>query len=212
MNRFSHFIPVYIFTCLRVTMDPLIIILFGRSGCGKGTQAELLLNKLGLIYLGSGKLLRKKAEIDGYSGKKIGETLERGGLIPTSIVSYLWMDHLEEIKANENENFKGILFDGSPRKLVETKILEEALNWYGWDKNVKVVLLDISRDEAARRLALRQREDDTPEAIKERLDFFEEEVVPIINYYKEKGLLIIVNGEQPIESTHQEVLEKLGLK
>ncbi len=193
--------------------QPLIIILFGRSGCGKGTQAELLKEKLGLIYLGSGKLLRQKAEAGGYSGKKIGEVLEKGLLIPTSIISHIWMGCLEEIKSKEDDGFKGILFDGSPRKLIEAKILEEALEWYDWDKNVKVILLDISREEAVKRLTLRHREiDDTPEAIKERLDFFDKEVAPVIDFYENKGCLIRINGEQSIENIHQEILEKLNLK
>lgn len=192
--------------------NPSVIIIFGRSGCGKGTQAELLIKKLGLIYLGSGKLLRQKAKEGDFSGEKIEEVLEKGGLIPTSIVCYVWMRRLEEIKAGENEDFKGILFDGSPRKLVEAKILEEALDWYGWGKNVRIILLDISREEAARRLAQRRRDDDTPEAIKERLDFFEEEVMPAVEYYKSKGSLIIVNGEQSVEDVYKEILTKLGIE
>ena len=221
--------------------NPQIYIFLGRAGCGKGTQAEFLMKKFGLIYLGSGELWRRRAKAEDFTGCKIETTLKTGALAPTSLIFQLWINRLEEIKRAENENFKGIIFDGSPRMLPEAKLLLEALKWYEWEKNIKVLLIDISREEAFNRLTrrrmckkcsqlipyvghyktlekcdrcggeLERRSDDTPEAINLRLDLFEKEVMPVIEFFEEKKLLVKINGEQSIEDVYKEVLEKISL-
>lgn len=220
-------------------MSPQIYIFLGRAGSGKGTQAELLVKKLGLIYIGSGELLRDRAKTEDFTGQKTDATMESGELVPTSLIFMLWINWLEEIKKDKGNNFSGIVFDGSPRKLNETQLLEEALKWYEWDKNIKVLLIDISRQEAFNRLTKRRicqqcgqlipyvgrykelekcdkcggelevRADDTPKAINIRLDLYEQEVVPAIEFYEQKGLLIKINGEQSIEDVHKEIMEKI---
>ncbi len=220
-------------------MYPQIFIFLGRAGSGKGTQAELLVKKLGLIYIGSGELLRERAKIQDFTGQKTDTALKRGELA-TSLIVALWINRLEEIKQQQDDKFKGIIFDGSPRKIIEAQLLDEALKWYEWDKNIKVLLIDISRQEAFNRLTKRRicqqcgqlipfvgrykelencdkcggelevRADDTPEAINVRLNLYEQEVVPAIEFYKQKGLLVKINGEQSIEDVHQEILEKIS--
>lgn len=220
-------------------MIPQIFIFLGRAGSGKGTQAELLGKKLGLIYIGSGELLRERAKTKDFSGKKTEAILQKGDLLPSSFIFSLCANRLEEIKKQQENNFSGIIFDGSPREIDEALFLEEALKWYEWDKDTKVLLIDISRQEALGRLTKRricsqcgrvipfvgeykelekcdkcggeliERADDTPEAINQRLDLFEKEVVPVINYFKEKGWLTEINGEQAIERVHKEILEKI---
>ena len=219
--------------------SPQIIIILGRQGCGKGTQAELLVKKFGLIYIGSGELLRELAAKSNFSGRKTAQTTKTGVLVPTSLIFQLWINKLEEIKQTKDNDLAGIIFDGSPRKLVEANLLDEALNWYEWNKNIKVLLIDISRREAVDRLTKRRickkcgqsipyigyykdlvncgqcggeletRADDTPEAIDKRLDLFEEEVMPVVDFYEKRGLVIKINGEQAIEEVHQEILTKL---
>ena len=220
-------------------MEVKVYTFLGRAGCGKGTQAELLVDKFGLIYIGSGELLRQRTQQKDFTGKKTSQTMEKGELVPTSLIFQLWINRLEEIKKSENSNFKGIIFDGSPRKLIEAQLLEEALKWYEWDKNFRAILIDISREEAFNRLTKRRqckgcgqlipylshykdlekcdkcggeiivRQDDTPEAINTRLGLFEEEVVPVIEFYEKNGLLVKINGEQSIEDVQKEILEKI---
>jgi len=220
-------------------MQPQIFIILGRQGCGKGTQAELLVKKFNLIYIGSGELLRERIKKSDFTGRKTEEVTTQGILVPTSLIFQLWINRLEEIKQQKDDNFPGIIFDGSPRKLVEAHLLDEALNWYEWDKNIKVLLIDISRQEAFNRLTERRicqqcgqsipyldhyktlkkcdqcggnletRADDTPEAINKRLDWSEEQLTPVIDFYEKKGLLVRVNGEQPIEEVHQEIINAL---
>lgn len=217
---------------------PQIFIFLGRAGSGKGTQAELLQKKLGLIYIGSGELLRECAKKGDFTGQKADKTMKTGALVPTFLIFELWVDKLKEIKLREDKNFNGIIFDGSPRKLNEAELLMEALDWFEW-KNVKALLIDISREEAFNRLTKRRmcqkcgqlipfvghyktlekcdkcggelevRADDTPNAINKRLDLFEEEVVPVINFFEKQGKLVRINGEQPIEGVFQEISEKI---
>lgn len=221
-------------------MESKVYTLLGRAGCGKGTQAKLLMEKLGLIYIGSGELLRGRAKENDMLGKKIDLVLKSGNLAPSSLIFMLWVDQLEKIKKTADENFKGIIFDGIPRKLIETELLEEALNWYEWDKEFKAIFIDLSREEAFNRLTKRRqckqcnrvipyigeyknldkcdkcggelivRQDDTPEAINQRLDLFDEEVMPVINYFDKKGVLVKINGNQSIEGVQREILEKIG--
>lgn len=221
-------------------MQPKIFIFLGRAGCGKGTQAELLVKEFGLIYIGSGELLRARTKTPDFTGQKTGTTMKQGDLVPTSLIFQLWINYLEKIKQQQDDNFKGMIFDGSPRKMIEAQLLDEALRWYEWDKKIKVLLIDISRREAFSRLTKRRmckqcgqliphidhykdlqkcdkcggelevRADDTPEAINQRLDLYETEVVPVINFYKKRELLIEINGGQAIEEVHREVLEKIS--
>jgi len=222
-------------------MEPKVYTLLGRAGCGKGTQAKLLVEKFGLIYIGSGELLRQRVKQNDFTGQKTDLTMKAGDLAPTCLIFMLWINRLEEIKKAADANFKGLIFDGSPRKLIEAQLLEESLAWYGWDRNFKALLIDISRLEAFDRLTKRRqcakcgqlipyvgvyknldvcdkcggelviRQDDTPEAINQRLDLFDQEVLPVIEFYEKKGLLIKINGEQSIEDVRKEILEKIEL-
>ena len=109
----------------------LIILLFGKSGAGKGTQADLLVEKLGLEYIGSGDLLRARRAKKDFTGKKIAEVMFKGGLIPTPVIFKLWVDKVEQLK--NKENFKGFIIDGSPRKIFEAYLIDELLDWYEWN-------------------------------------------------------------------------------
>ena len=216
---------------------PLIIILLGKSGSGKGTQAELLQNKFSLDYIGSGDLLRSRRNKKDFTGKKMAEVLAKGDLAPTAVIFKLWLDKVETLK--NKKNLKGFVMDGNPRKILEAHLIDEVLEWYEWNKNVKVVLIDISNKEAIRRLTKRrickeckeiipfvgqfrkvkkcpkcngrliQRGDDTIASAKNRIKWFKKEVNPIINYYRKAGRLIKVNGEQPIEGVFKDILKSI---
>ena len=216
---------------------PLIIILLGKSGCGKGTQAEFLKNKFSLNYIGSGDLLRSRRNKKDFTGKKMTEVLAKGDLAPTAVIFKLWLDKVETLK--NKKNLKGFVMDGNPRKILEARLIDEVLEWYEWDKNVKVVLVDISNREAVWRLTKRrickeckeivpfvgdfrkvkkcprcngrlvQRGDDTVASVNNRLKWFKKEVQPIINYYRKEGRLVKVNGEQSIEDVHKDILKSI---
>jgi len=179
-----------------------IIILFGRSGCGKGTQAKLLIKDFGFEYLGSGVLLRERNTKDDFTGRKLKEIMNKGDLVPTPIMFRVWAEKIEEMREKIDKN--GVIIDGSPRALLEAELMDYAFKWYGWE-NVKVVLLDLSEEEAFNRLIKRQRDDDNPNAIKERLAYFKKDVQPAIDYYQEQGRLIKIDGNQSIEDVYHEI-------
>ena len=97
----------------RLSKNPRVIILLGKSGSGKGTQADFVREKFGLDYIGSGDLLRARAKKKDFTGKKIARMLAVGGLIPTPAIFKLWLDRVEELKTKDN--FKGLIMDGNPR-------------------------------------------------------------------------------------------------
>jgi adenylate kinase len=218
----------------------LVIILLGAPGSGKGTQARMLEKKFNLKYVGSGDLLRARVKKKDYTGRKIKQVIDDGKRIPTPIMFNIWMNLLEELK--KNSKIKGIVFDGSPRTLFEAEMLELALEWYGWLKYKKVILVDVSPKEVINRLTKRKicvncgriipyigdfkklkkcdkcggrlirRADDNIKGIKERLGWFKTDVVPAINYYKKTKELIKVNGEQSIEDVFKDILKTLKRK
>jgi adenylate kinase len=191
------------------TQKPLIIAFLGKSGSGKGTQVELLKDKLGLEYIGSGNLLRARKQEQDFTGNKIASIIDDGGIVPSPIIFELWMRELEKIK--DNGPIKGILIDGSPRKYLEALLLEEAIAWYDWADNFKVLYLDVSDEEIMDRLSKRGRIDDTEEGIRKRMEWFNDDVRPVIDFYKNNNRLIEINGEQSVEEVYAEILNKLEL-
>ena len=122
---------------------PQIIIILGRQGCGKGTQAKLLKEKFGLEYIGSGDLLRERLKTSDFTSDKLKNRMGKGKLAPTPLIFFLWYGRLQEIKQDKDDNFGGIIFDGSPRMLIEAKLLDETLEWFEWDKMPKPLFLPI---------------------------------------------------------------------
>lgn len=212
--------------------QPQIIILFGRSGSGKGTQAKLLIKEFGFDYLGGGNLLRERAKKNDFSGKKLKKVMEKGELAPTHLVFKIWMEKVE--KKRDSINKRGLILDGNPRLLIEAQLIDIAFDWYEWT-NVKAVLLDISHQEAFDRLTSRRickecsqiisltgdfrgmkvcdkcggelvaRSDDKPEAINARLDYYKKDVEPVIEYYEKQKRLIRIDGEKSVEDVYQDI-------
>lgn len=195
---------------------PKAFIILGRSGCGKGTQADLLIshlrNSLGevskTLHIESGSLLRGFAKGNNFTQEKIRSVLAGGTLVPESIVVALWTDY---IIANFNGT-ENMVFDGTPRKLHEAQLLDNALQFYGIEKP-NVIYVNVSKEWAEKRLQGRARKDDTPEAIARRLNWFETEVIKTIDFYRSSPYynFIEINGEQSVENVQNEILAKLGL-
>ena len=208
------------------------IIFLGRSGSGKGTQAELLMKKFALANIDTGDILRRLAKKNDKFGKTVLETISHGKLVPIWMVIYCWLDQLLKIPSK-----KGIIMEGSPRQLEEAKTLEEVFSWLGRE-NFRVVYLQTSAKEGTRRLLTRRicskcgkefslnftpnlkncshcggklirRKDDYPKAIKNRMLFFQKKILPVINYFRKKKMVIEVNGEGSVQEIHKRILKKL---
>lgn len=220
-------------------MKPFSFALIGRSGCGKGTQAELLMKHFGnLFYVSTGSLLRDLAKLDTSAGKETKKLLDSGNLIPDFLIIGLWMRELCVGLKDE----QGVLFDGAPRRLSEAPQMDKFLEFLEKKDTFFPILIDISRQEAFDRLTKRRickncgkiipwvgdfkkmekcpdcggelvnRPDDKPEAINNRLDYFDKDVAEVVDYYKKDGRLITVNGEQPIEDVFKDILKAVEAK
>lgn len=215
-----------------------VIITMGPQGSGKGTQSKLLAEKFGLKYLGSGDILRTRQKKGGFTGDKLVKVMNKGELIPSFTLVATLGEELEKIK--KNSKLKGLVVDGWTRTLPEAEMMDEALGWYEWDKDVKVLIIDISRKESLHRLTKRRqckkcgklipwlgdfkklkkcdqcggelvaRLDDTLSSIRMRLSEYKKETIPAINYYKKQGRLIKINGEQSIEDVFKDILNALN--
>ena len=187
-------------------VKPPNFVFIGRSGCGKGTQAKLVLGHFpNLVYISTGNLMRDLAKQNTDVGQRIKEILDKGGLPFDDIATTLWMREISyRVRADQ-----GIVADGFPRRSSEAQNLDNFLDWLGRKENTKVLLIDISREEAFKRMKKRAREDDTNEQINNRLDYYEERVVPAVNYYEGQGRLIKINGELSVEGVFQDILEKI---
>ena len=193
--------------------EPLVFLLIGRSGCGKGTQAKLLIKylldkKLGdVLYVYTGERLRNFAEKEETLAARLAKNkMKAGGLLPSFLAVWLWSGALIE-GVEENNN---VIMDGSPRTLLEAMMVDDAMEFYG-RRNVIPVFLETSEEWSTQRLSDRGRNDDSLKSIKERMAYFEKDVVPVIDYYngKSRHKLMRVNGEQSVEEVHREILEKV---
>jgi adenylate kinase len=211
------------------------LIILGPQGSGKGTQANLLVEKKNLFHLETGKIFRNEIAQKTDLGIEAAKFVNQGKLVPDEIIAKILSQNLSA------ENFKkGILFDGFPRNLAQAELFEKELVKYEAAID-KVIYLNISLEESLKRLMARRscpqchrgynlvtippknsdicddcgvhliaREDETEEAIKERLAAYQKETAPLVNYYQQKNILLEINGERPIDVIHQEILRKLG--
>jgi adenylate kinase len=175
------------------------IILMGIQGSGKSTQGNLLAKKLGVPYLSTGHIFRSIAQEKTKWGRYVKETLNAGILIPDEKTLPIVKDYLTRPEYQE-----GWILDGFPRTLNQAKEFGEKID--------KVIYLKVSDEEALKRLAYRNdqiREDDTTIAIKKRIDLYHRVTEPVIDFYKNQGILTEIDGEQSIEEIHREILAKL---
>lgn len=184
-----------------------IIVVLGKSGSGKGTQVERLASLYNLKVISSGTLLRARAKQDDFVGKRIAEIIDKGGLVPTPTIFHLWLHELEAIQNDSTSN--GIIFEGSPRKVYEARLLDEVLWFYHLDGEMRVLHLDITDEVVIQRLLSRGRNDDEIEAIKTRLEWYQEKVNPVVKYYKEKGILTAINGDQSMDDVAKDITENV---
>lgn len=197
-------------------MKQITVVFFGRSGSGKGTQAQLLLEYLKKndperksIYVETGDRFRKFIhESDTYTASRVKEVMGAGGLMPAFVPVWTWTGLLiDEVKGNEH-----LVFDGVSRRPDEAPILDSALQFYNREKPT-IIFLDVPVEEVTERLIKRGRHDDKEEKIAERLRWFETDVMKAVNYFENNSLYTFINidGDQTIENVHKDILKALSI-
>lgn len=175
-------------------MKVVRILITGPQGSGKSTQSEIIAKKLNVGLINTGEMIRDLAEKDTDESRSLREDMDKGILVDDRVTSRLVKEKVE----NDFQN--GFVVDGYPRSL-------EQLQLFDPDYTI-VFYLDISDEEAVRRLVNRGREDDTPEGITERLKVYHELTEPVLDHYQTTGKLIRLDGNQTIEAIVAEI-EKL---
>jgi len=177
------------------------LILIGIQGAGKSTQGNILSEKLGIPYLSSGHILREMTKEKTVLGRYIKETLAAGFLVPDDKM----IEILEAYLAHP-EYVSGYILDGFPRTVPQAEAFAGGAD--------RAIYLKVSDKEALWRLAGRDdggiREDNTLQAIKKRIGLFHEKTEPVIEYYRQQGKLIEIDGEQEIANITEEILQKLN--
>lgn len=189
-------------------------VFFGPEGSGKGTQAKLLSQKLGLAVFTTGDLVREAAANDQTElGNMCRKVLLEGKYLPDKEVSKLL-----ETKLKSDTAQKGFILDGFPRSLKQAQFLDETIrkSGYGLDKFIYLKLAD---DEAVKRLAKRKRAifggskilHDDPERVRQRLAVYRENEKQVLEFYKNKGLLLEVNALGRVEEIFNNILRGLNI-
>lgn len=195
-------------------MQKQFYIILGRSGCGKGTQAQLLKKALeerntdNVLHVTTGGGFREFVTSDSYIAGLSRKVNEEGLLQPEFLAVWNWANiFINTLKGGET-----IILDGAPRKPFEVHVLHSFITFLGYEKPT-IIYLNVSEGWARERLLGRRREDDKDVAdINRRLGWFETEVMPTLDVYNHdpRYTVVHVNGEQTIEEVHVEVLEKLN--
>ncbi len=185
------------------------IVLLGPPGSGKGTQAKLLVEQLGVPHISTGALLRNAAQRGTELGLKAKALTDKGELVPDDVISDMIGERLRRADVA-----KGFILDGYPRNLAQAKSLDALLERL--DQPVdEAILIDIKAELIIKRIAKRAQEegraDDTEETVRNRLQVYTEQTEPVAEYYAQRGLLTKVLGEGSVDDIFQRILSILNL-
>jgi adenylate kinase len=184
------------------------LLLIGPPGSGKGTQGELLATRFGLTHIAAGDLLRAEVEAKTEIGQAVEDYLDRGELVPDEIVIELMTPKL--IAASED---RGYVLDGFPRSVGQALVVREMAEKFDATADA-VIYLEAARGELVRRIVARAevegRSDDTEEVVHNRLQVFDEATHPLVEYYRGRGLLHVINANQSEEQVTEDIIAALG--
>lgn len=213
----------------------MYIVLLGAPGAGKGTQAAMLVEAMGLVQIASGDLFRKALQQETELGKTAKLYMEKGQLVPDEITIKMVLERLGEPDCK-----KGAILDGFPRNIKQAMVLDKALGEQSGGID-KVVYIKVTEGELIKRLGgrwicrncqtpyhetenppkvagkcdrcggeLYQRDDDKPETVRKRLEVYFAETAPLIEYYTKAGKLLEIKGEGSAAEVNKRLLAALS--
>jgi adenylate kinase len=181
------------------------ILILGPQGAGKGTQAKLISRTYGVPQVATGDMIREIKELDTELGRRVREIYDRGDLVDdTTIVELI------ESRLDRGDTIPGFVLDGFPRNTAQAEALDELLTRLGRDLDVVLELQADDREVLLERLAKRAveegRTDDTPEAIRKRLEIYDRETAPLVEYYRStRGNVVGIHACRTIEDVFAEI-------
>ncbi|MCX8204202.1 MAG: adenylate kinase [Candidatus Nezhaarchaeota archaeon] len=207
------------------------LIILGPPGAGKGTQAKLLSERLGIPHIATGDMLREAVEAKTELGKLAKQYMDKGELVPDWLVIKLIEERLQRADCH-----RGFILDGFPRTIRQAEALEDYLR-KAEAKIDAAINLEVGEEEVVKRISLRrtcrscgavyhlafnppkrdelcdkcgaslyQREDDKEETVRRRLKVYRQQTEPLLEFYRQRGLLVSINGEKDIEHVLNEIL------
>lgn len=213
------------------------LIFLGAPASGKGTHTERLVKDLNLPHIDTGSMLRAAVAKGTEAGKRAGEFMANGQLVPIDVVATIIRDRLHEDDCKD-----GFILDGYPRSIEQAEILDDILADINKDEAVKLLVIDIDVDEKLlierivnRRSCpkckkiynlkfvtpavegkcdlcgadLMQRSDDTEEVAQKRLDTYNTQTAPLVDFYRKKGILRVVDGNRGIEEIYASIKKEI---
>ena len=211
------------------------IILFGAPGAGKGTQAVELVNKYKLTHISTGEMFREAIKNQTAMGQLANSYISKGNLVPDEVTVGLVKERLAQEDCKN-----GFILDGFPRTLPQAECLDEICKELNikidYVIDIEVSAQDVIERLSARRVCrscgasfhlifnkptvdgvcdlcggeLYTRKDDNKESVAVRINTYQEQTTPLINYYNNKGILLEINGQQDINDVTKEIVSKLG--
>ena len=170
---------------------PLNVVLFGPPGAGKGTQAERFARRHNIPKISTGDMLRKAVQDGTPLGEQVRERLQQGSLVGDDI-----MIPLVTWRLQQPDTAQGFVLDGFPRTIPQAAALEMLMSGRG---GISVIALVVHVDEVVKRLGKRGRDDDEAYIIKERLAVYSRETEPVLEYYRRRGAVAILDGNRPVD-------------
>ncbi len=216
----------------------MYLVMMGVQGAGKGTQAAILKERLGIPHITSGGLFRAMKDQDTPLARQVRDIMARGELVPDDITIEIVKERLQQPDAR-----RGFILDGFPRTCPQAEALDAIMAEMG-EALTAVLFLNLSDQEAVDRISGRlqcelnekhiyhvkynpprtpgvcdvdggrlfQREDDRPEAVRKRIAEFHEKTRPLLDYYDKQGLLVEIDADRPIEQVTEAILAALEQK
>ena len=174
------------------------VVLVGPPGAGKGTQAGRIVDRFGGVHVATGDILRSNAERGTELGRTASRYMDRGDLVPDEVIIDMVLERL-----GEGDCAGGFVLDGFPRTVPQAEALERRLEQLGRPLDA-VVSFEIDEDELRDRLAGRAEEQDRAEdedqgAIRRRLELFDRETEPLLDFYDGRGLLVPIQAEGALD-------------
>jgi adenylate kinase len=185
------------------------LLVLGPQGAGKGTQAKRISSEYGIPHVSTGDMFRAEQAAGTELGKRVGEIMATGQLVPDELTIAMIENRLQQPDARN-----GFVLDGFPRNLAQAEALDRMLHSLGRDLDAILffdVPDDVGLERALKRAELEGRQDDTPEVIKKRLEIYHRETEPVIEHYRATGKLVPLHAGGTVEEVWNEIANALDM-